>query len=98
MMARQCKPRRSRSEWQQIVADQQQSGLSIKAYCDQNEITESSFHLWKKKLSDHPITESDDTNHNNWLSLDIPATTPDVKPWDIELDLPGGVTLRMRTS
>ena len=97
-MARQCKPRRSRSEWLQIIADQQQSGLSIKTYCDQHEITESSFHLWKKKLNDHPVRESTDSNHNDWLSLDIPATTPEARSWDIELELPGGVTLRMRTS
>lgn len=36
--------------WQQVIDRQQQSGLSIKAFCTQQNISAASFYQWKSKL------------------------------------------------
>ena len=46
--------RRSRAEssvyWRQQIADRKQSGQTIRSFCSQRNLTESQFHLWKRKL------------------------------------------------
>ena len=50
--------RRSRAEssvyWRQQIADWKQSGQTIRAFCSERNLTESQFHLWKRKLSAKP--------------------------------------------
>lgn len=42
---------RSKSEILELLQQQQQSGLTIQAFCDQHSIPSGSFHNWKKKIS-----------------------------------------------
>jgi putative transposase len=42
---------RSQEQWQTIIEDQQNSGLSIIDYCQQQQLTISSFYAVRKKLS-----------------------------------------------
>jgi hypothetical protein len=37
--------------WRQLVAQQQQSGLSIRAFCQQYRTNEHSFYQWRKRLA-----------------------------------------------
>jgi hypothetical protein len=50
--------RRSRAEsseyWRQQIADWKLSGQKIRAFCSQRNLTESQFHLWKRKLGIKP--------------------------------------------
>ena len=50
--------RRSRAEssayWRQQIADWKQSGQKIRAFCSERNLTESQFHLWKRKLGVKP--------------------------------------------
>ena len=50
--------RRSRAEssvyWRQQIADWKQSGQTIRSFCSQRNLTESQFHLWKRKLGVKP--------------------------------------------
>ena len=50
--------RRSRAEsseyWRQQIADWKLSGQKIRAFCSQRNLTESQFHLWKRKLGVKP--------------------------------------------
>ena len=41
---------RSQEQWQTIIDDQQTSGLTIIAYCRQQQLSTSSFYAVKKKL------------------------------------------------
>jgi transposase-like protein len=46
------KTREQRREfWRQIMAQQQQSGLSVRAICEQHGISEYSFYQWRKRLA-----------------------------------------------
>ena len=42
---------RSQEQWQTLIDDQQTSGLTIIDYCQQQELSISSFYAVKKKLS-----------------------------------------------
>jgi hypothetical protein len=50
--------RRSRAEssafWGQQVAAWKQSGQTIRAFCGEQNLTESQFHLWKRRLGTKP--------------------------------------------
>ena len=37
--------------WRRLIAQQQQSGLSVAAYCQQQGTTEQSFYYWRKRFA-----------------------------------------------
>jgi hypothetical protein len=39
-----------REYWQELVSQQEQSGLSVHAFCKQRDVTEASFYNWRKQL------------------------------------------------
>jgi transposase-like protein len=46
------KQQESRREfWRQLVAQQQQSGVSVRAFCQQRGTSEHSFYQWRKRLA-----------------------------------------------
>ena len=46
------KTREERREfWRRLVAQQQQSGLSVRAFCQQHRASEYSFYQWRKRLA-----------------------------------------------
>jgi transposase-like protein len=44
------KDRPRREYWQELIAEQGQSGLSVHAFCIQRGVTEASFYGWRKQL------------------------------------------------
>jgi hypothetical protein len=40
--------------WQQLVAQQERSGLSVRAFCQQHRTSEPSFYHWRKRLAARP--------------------------------------------
>ena len=40
------------SHWAKILRDQQESGLSKNAYCEQSDIHHNTFYYWQRKLRD----------------------------------------------
>ena len=47
----------SLQQWQSLIQEQQASGLSIRKWCDQNNIKQCTFFYWKKRLSEKPEKE-----------------------------------------
>ena len=46
------KTREARREfWRQLVAQQQQSGVSVRAFCQQHRTREHSFYQWRRRLA-----------------------------------------------
>ena len=91
--------RRSANDWQAIIDQYQASGLKASEFCRQNNITASNFYVWRKKLLEEATPEKSNAQSpvdpDHW-QLITPPTEP--QSWDLELSLPGGVTLRMRHS
>jgi transposase-like protein len=36
--------------WRQLIAKQQQSGMSVRAFCQQHRTSEDSFYHWRKRV------------------------------------------------
>lgn len=60
-----------RALWQQRIADQQASGLSIVAWCFQQDIAEHQFYYWRKRLAS-PVPPS---TAPQWLTVEPPSDT-----------------------
>ena len=90
--------RRTADDWQKIIEQYQASGLKASEFCRQHKITTSNFYLWCKKLLG-TVTEqnchADADRSDNWHLI---SPSQQESAWDLELSLPGGVTLRMRHS
>ena len=89
---------RSISQWKTLIAEQKESGLNIKQFCKQHDITPSSLYLWKQRLKKEKDI-SEPTEEADWLPIDINMSTPNQQAndnrWDIELHLPTGIILKM---
>src|SRR5210317_271501 len=87
-------------QWQQIVNQQHESGLSQKAFCQSREISLSTFTNWKRKLRQEPEANAIDCQSEqqpDWVEFQMDAlSVPPDNSWHMELELPGGVVLRMR--
>jgi len=44
-------PSEKATHWKSLIEQHQQSGLSIKAFCCQQQINLNTFHYWRKKFS-----------------------------------------------
>lgn len=54
--------RRSAAEWHNLIGQQQESGVSKKAFCEFNNTCLSMFSLWKCKLTQPDVTPSQLSN------------------------------------
>jgi len=81
----------SREQWQQLINEQVDSGLSVAAFCRKTQLSVSSFYQWRKKF------DAVEPELNDWLALPGAASAP-ADDWQIELALPGGVVLRMSSA
>jgi transposase-like protein len=43
---------RRRRLWRKLIAQQERSGLSVRAFCQQHRISEHSFYQWRKRLAE----------------------------------------------
>jgi len=86
--------RRSRAQWEQLIGRQRGSGQSQQAFCHANGIALSTFQYWKRRLGESTVVPDDGAA--DWVDVSrvLPAGVPN--GWEIELDLGGGVCLRLR--
>lgn len=91
--------RRTAQQWQGLIEQQHKSGISQKAFCQLHDICLSTFSLWKRRLKQIDITpDQSSTSDTEWIEFPThcDGAIPDKPLWDMELELPGGVILRMR--
>jgi transposase-like protein len=82
--------RRTADQWQALIGQHAVSGLSLADFCRKKNISPSSFHRWRRKL--HP-----ETDHSGFLELEPhPSAEEPTGTWLLEVDLPGGGSLRIR--
>jgi len=87
--------RRSADDWREILEQQRASGLSQVAFCRREEIALSTFARWKQRLAAQPEIGSESVaNEPGWIEL--PSIAQSGSGWLIELDLGGGVCLRLK--
>ncbi len=96
MTQRQKRPRKTKSQWQAVMAGFHQSNLSARAYCQEQGLAYGTFTKWRQRLAAPSTLES----RSNLIELISPAPAVQIKPdhWQVELELGNGMTLRVRTT
>ncbi len=54
MNKRERRKRRSRAEWESIIAEQESSGERVSTWCRQRHVHAQSFYQWRKRLRSTP--------------------------------------------
>jgi len=85
--------RRTAEDWRELIELWQQSGLKVAEFCQEHGLTQSNFYLWRKRMAGPDSTDTSSAGESEWHLLTPQPSTPG---WEIELALPGGVTLRLR--
>jgi transposase-like protein len=57
-----------RAYWRDVLERQRESGLSVRQFCREHQVSEASFHSWKRKIAGHDrddavSSESGDQKH-----------------------------------
>lgn len=89
------RPRRSDAEWQQLIEQQQRSGLSAHAFCQQHGLSSKTF--YKRRQALHQQTTAMDSN-DRFIKIQPPtkpaaatATAAVLHYHDSRLHVPAGV-------
>ena len=84
--------RRSREQWQELVEQFEQSGLSRREFCDQNGVSYDRLAFWVRRFRNQ--------DKGGRLFVEMPREIRDDLPlqtaWDTELDFGNGIVLRLR--
>jgi hypothetical protein len=95
--------RRSASEWHELVESYQRSGESRQAFCARHGVSVNTLAWWQWRLR-----QASGAARRGSAARSVPLfveveSAPAVSkqagsptPWDVELDLGGGMTLRLR--
>jgi hypothetical protein len=84
--------RPSASRWGELLAEQAQSGLSQRRFCERHDLSYSSFGHWKRRLgADVGMAERE----QEFVELTV-QRPPEDTAWEVELTLDAGVVLRVR--
>ena len=85
--------RRSPEEWRAIMSRFERSGQSYREFCMAEDLAPSTFSWWRRKLGrSGPNGVTVDTA----LFVELTGDRPAAPAWDAELELGGGVVLRVR--
>ena len=92
--------RRSRSQWQSLIARAEHSELSVTEFCRRESVSTASFYTWRNRL--RPESESVAARTpmplgSQFIDLGtLDGPKDNAAPWLIELDLGAGMVLRLR--
>lgn len=92
--------RRSAQEWSKILARFERGGQSQREFCEREGLALSTLQWWRRKLS---AMDREREHHDGaWFvelaeeGADREEFVADPLGWDVELDLGGGMVLRLR--
>jgi hypothetical protein len=83
-----------RQFWQMAIETWQASGMPVSKFCEAEGLSESSFYIWRKKLTKSDEPQRDKPKDAN-SSAFIEVTMPKNDPVALELLLSSGNTLRI---
>ena len=94
MSARTKRVRRSQEQWKTLLAEQASGAVGITEFCEQRGLSPSSFHKWRRRLEsvDSPRAHPG----SGFVELMAPQVVGVEPAWDVELELGGGLVLRVR--
>jgi len=86
--------RLSKEQWQALISEQQNSTMNQSEFCRTKGLCLATFYNWRRKINNtgKSIVEP----NPQWVELPAASQPTSPQTWDIELELPGNITLRMR--
>ena len=82
-------PVRRREDWQQLISEHKQSGLTVKAFCQKRGVSEAMFYSWRKR-----VTVQDQLTRFALVATNgVAPSTPALPP--LQLVLAGGERLEI---
>jgi transposase-like protein len=103
-MEKVVRERRSQSAWREIVARQEQSGLTVQEFCEREGLKAASLYGWRVRLRQEPAGKSASPPpprrraHAEKVSgefIDLGAIDSSRSRFELRLDLGGGVLLHV---
>lgn len=87
---------RTPKQWQTLVDQQRDSGLSAPQFCKQEGVGYASFCNWRKRLSAQTNSGTSDSGEAGFLDLSsLMGATSTGPGWHIVLSLGNGIELRL---
>ena len=86
--------RLSKEQWQALILEQQNSAMTRTKFCRAKGLCLATFYNWKRKLN--PPEQAASNANPQWVELPVVDQPATQQTWDIELELPGNIILRMR--
>ena len=89
--------RRSQEEWQTLISQWQQGGLSAANFCKQHHLSNASFYKWRQRFesSDNPDNKTPATPVTDFIDITALSSSADHSGWNIVLNLGDGLSLTL---
>ena len=87
---------RSAEQWRELFCEFAQSGQTRERFCAERNVKLSTFSRWRKRLRDDSHAVAANTEDSMFVELASQTRKPSGVSWDVELELGGGVVLRLR--
>jgi len=88
-VTRDCKRRRTESEWQEIISRFRASGLSLRAFARKKSLPEASLQRWNRRLAATVSPSQPDF-------VDVTPALSAASTWQAEIEFPNGLVFRLR--
>jgi transposase-like protein len=82
-------PVRRREDWQQLIAEYKESGLTVKAFCQKHSVSEALFYSWRKRVVSEDQPARFALVATNGVAPSVPVPRP------LQLVLAGGERLEI---
>ena len=87
--------------WRKTIQQQQSSGQTVRAFCEQHQISEHNFHSWRREIrkrdqeqSATPCPASNDSPQTTFVPITLTSALSPGEP-TLEIQLPNQITLRI---
>ena len=88
---------RTAEQWQVLIGQQRDSGLSATQFCKEHKLGYASFCSWRMRRLSQPVCEAADSGYASFLELSslMDDSASPGSGWNIGLSLGNGVELRL---
>ena len=76
------------AHWAQIITEQKESGMTVRAYCEEAGLHENSYYYWQKKLRTAAIEELSTTTGERSLQCE---SIQEIVPTMARINIPKGI-------
>ena len=80
--------------WRLVLQEHSESGITIRRFCKQQELSEASFHAWKREIRQRDLRQTQLVPVKLAAPKNDQAVIHNAKSPCVEIQLPGGAIVR----